>query len=173
MNSTGYQRAISLRQRDIMNRDKAKKILAFFGEIDGRIAFNAQLINSMEDKYYSLNSRDEPDGMPKAKHRTTSPTESVALNIPQAVSEAIRHWREENERLYKLKTAIAEELIRLPQAQRTVVYDFYVHGYKWIRIAQKLNYSERQCQNIRNIALNKLSRNFSNNKRVAEYDYPE
>ena len=159
-------------ERDIMNKEKVKQILLFFGDIDGQIAFNVQLINSMEDKYYSLNSGGGLDGMPKAKYRTTSPTESVALNIPESVSEAIRGWREENERLCRLKAAIAGELCRLPKAQRTVIYDFYIHGEKWVRIAQRLNYSERQCQNIRDIALDKLGRNFSHNKRVAEYDYP-
>jgi len=161
-----------LRKRDIMNKERVKQILIFFGDIDGQIAFNVQLINSTEEKYYSLSSGAGLDGMPKAKYRTSSPTESAALNIPEAVSEAIREWRDENERLCRLKSAIAGELCRLNNTQRTVIYDFYVHGYKWARISQRLNYSERQCQNIRDSALDKLGRNFSHNKRVYEYEYP-
>ena len=151
-----------------MDREKVKQILIFFSDIDGRIAFNAQLINDMEDKYYSLNSGRRQDGMPKAKHRTSNPTESAALNIPKAASEAIRQWQDENERLSKLKAAIAWELSRLPQAQRAVIYDFYVRGHKWARIARRLNYSERQCQNIRDNALDRLRCSFSNNKLIAE-----
>ena len=155
-----------------MEREKVKRILVFFGEIDKRVAFNAECINITEDKYYTPNSGGGLDGMPKAKYRTTSPTESVALNIPESVSESIRGWKEENERLCKLKAAITGEINRLSNAQRTIVYDFYVSGHRWARISRRLNYSERQCQNIRDSALDKLGRNFPLNRHVAEYEYP-
>ena len=143
-----------------MDREEVKQILIFFGEIDGLIDLNTRLINDTEEKYYSLNNGGSLDGMPKAKYRTPSPTESVALNIPESVSEAIRGWREENERLCRLKAAIEGEIRRLPHAQRTVIYDFYVNRYRWTKISRQTNYSERQCRNIRDQALSTLAGRF-------------
>ncbi|MCL2356625.1 MAG: hypothetical protein FWC70_05615 [Defluviitaleaceae bacterium] len=154
-----------------MDRDRVKQILKFFRDIDAQIAHNAQLINIMEDTFYSLNGSGEIDGQPRAKNKISCPTEATALSVPSYASETLREWRDENEALCKLKAAISREIGRLPHLQRVIVYDFYVHGCKWQDVSQAINYTPRHCKNIRNRALDSLSRLFAGNTLIVTHKY--
>lgn len=155
-----------------MERDKAKKILLFCRDIDGEISLNKRLLRDYEDCYYTLSGSGSLDGMPKGNCKTSSSTEAVALNIPESTSTAIKELKQRNERLHALKAAILRELNKLPLPQKTILYDFYIRGIQWVRIAAYVNYSGTQCKKIRNHALDNLARQFSQNDIIKKYNYP-
>lgn len=155
-----------------MDKAKVKEILQFFRDIDNHIAFNIQQINDMEDDYYpSGGTRDINRGI-KSKNKISKTTERTALSISKALTETIQEVKEENELLYRLKAAIIKELGHLPHIHRTVIYDFYVRGHKWVHISKRIKYSERQCRGIRDMALNELGAKFAQNKQIAGYNFP-
>ena len=57
--------------------------------------------------------------------------------------------------------------------EKAVIYGFYIDGLQWERLSQRVNYSPRQCRNIRNIALERLAKRFEQNKRISHYVFPE
>lgn len=155
-----------------MERDKAKKILLFCRDIDGEISLNKRLLKDYEDCYYTMGGSGSLNGMPKGNYKTSSPTEAVALNIPESTSAAIKELHQRNEWLYKLKDAILRELNKLPLPQKTIIYNFYIRGIQWVQIAAYVNYSGTQCKKIRNRALDNLARQFSQNDIIKKYNYP-
>ena len=154
-----------------MERAEAKKILLFCKDIDGEISHNRRMLQDYEDRYYSMGGG-TLDGMPKSKYKTTSPTETTALNIPDSASAVMRELREQNECLCVLKDAIMQELNKLPLSQKTILYDFYIKGLQWVQISGRIHYSGTQCKNIRNRGLNNLARNFSKNELIKHFNYP-
>ena len=56
--------------------------------------------------------------------------------------------------------------------ERAVVLGFYIDGLQWEQISARVNYSPRQCRNIRNDALNRIARLFSQNKAVSRFNFP-
>jgi hypothetical protein len=148
-----------------MERERVKEILTFYRDIDRTIAFNTRVIKDLEEQCYCL-SGGGPDGMPKSKYRISRPTESLALNVPVFVQEEIRDLQAENKRLTILKTEIFQEINKLPFFQKIIVYDFYVRGFKWVRISEQIRYSPSQCKNIRNRGLDNLARYFTNNQLI-------
>lgn len=117
--------------------------------------------------------------MPHGKGGVSNPVERVVLNIPQSVSDTIANMRRENERLTAIKGEILSELNALNYREKAVIYGFYIDGLQWERLSQRVNYSPRQCRNIRNIALDRLARRlirtsgfpdtFSRKNKIATY----
>ena len=95
------------------------------------------------------------------------------LQIPQSVSDTIANMRRENERLTVIKGEILSELNALNYREKAVIYGFYIDGLQWERLSQRVNYSPRQCRNIRNIALDRLAKRFEQNKQISRYVFPE
>ena len=112
-------------------------------------------------------------GAPHGKGGVSNPVERVVLNIPQSVSDTIANMRRENERLTAIKGEILSELNALNYREKAVIYGFYIDGLQWERLSQRVNYSPRQCRNIRNIALDRLAKRFEQNKQISRYVFPE
>ena len=156
-----------------MKQERVIAILDFYRDIDKTVTMNGRVIRNLEDQYYSTLGAVNSDGMPHGKGGVSNPVERVVLNIPQSVSDTIANMRRENERLTAIKGEILSELNALNYREKAVIYGFYIDGLQWERLSQRVNYSPRQCRNIRNIALDRLAKRFEQNKQISRYVFPE
>lgn len=156
-----------------MDKQAVVSILDFYKNIDDEILLKKKAIAELEARYYSIIGSINYDGMPKAKGRVVSPVENTVLNVPEWAGKEIKALQREQRGLYRVKTAIRKELNSLPYVQRTVILLFYVEGRQWVHIAAQIHYSERQCKNIRDYALNKLSLRFAANNVIAKFSFPK
>ena len=145
-----------------MKQERVIAILDFYRDIDKTVTMNERVIRNLEDQYYSTLGA-----------VVSNPVERVVLNIPQSVSDTIANMRRENERLTAIKGEILSELNALNYREKAVIYGFYIDGLQWERLSQRVNYSPRQCRNIRNIALDRLAKRFEQNKQISRYVFPE
>ena len=154
-----------------MEREKVKKILLFCRDIDGEIKLTTKQLQDYEDAYYTSGGG-SLDGMPRAKYKTTNPTQAAALNVPAYISGEMRNLEAHIERLAELKAAILQELNKLPLCQKSILYDFYIKGLQWVQISVRVNYSPTQCKNIRNSGLDILGHYFQKNQAIKNFTYP-
>jgi len=152
-----------------MNREEIKQILKFYKNIDDEIILNTRIIENLEQAYYLMSCGSVLESMPKNKYKKSSPTESVALNVPFSVSETIREYTALNKRLNNIKNEITKEYNKLPFLQKKIIYEFYIQGIHWVSISVRIHYSVTQCKNIRNRGLDKLTRLFSQNTVISEF----
>lgn len=70
--------------------------------------------------------------------------------------------------LKRLKVEVTKEVARLEYIQKKIIFDFYINNLKWKQIARNQNYSIRQCQNIRDLAVKNLIVLFNDNDVIKE-----
>ena len=150
-----------------MEREKIIKILKYYNDIDGHIAFARSVLEEYEDKYYGLHGGNPLEGISSKSNRISNPTEAAALNIPDSASKTMDILRTEIKQLKKLT-----EICKLPLVEKNIITYFYFKGYQWVQISSRVNYSEAQCKRIRNIALEKLSGFFDKNELIKNFNYP-
>ncbi len=155
-----------------MDKEKVVKILKFYKTIDEEISLNESVIGELHERYYSTVGAARLDGMPRGKGGVSSPVETTILNVPESAYNTIRELTEANTKLNKVKLAILKELNGLPYLYKAIIIEFYIRGLQWGRISEHLHYSERQCKNVRNHALEKLSKNFDANKTISKFNFP-
>lgn len=156
-----------------VNREKVIVILHYYRDADKAIKMNERVIKNLEDQYYSTLGAVNSDGMPHGKGTTSNPVERVVLNIPGSVTRTIDRLRRENEETERVKAEIAEELKCLNYTEKALVLGFYINGEQWERLSARVNYSPRQCRNIRAVALDRLAKCFAVNKTISRYRFPE
>lgn len=144
------------------------EIIEFCKDIPNTIKLNERIIKNLEDQYYYPSFNGDMDGLPKSKNNISKTTENLALNIPDGVSETLRSLEEKNKRLNRLYQEIINEIQSLEYREHKVIYDFYIMGYRWAKIARGF-YSERQCKNIRVEAIKKLEKKFQENEIIYNY----
>lgn len=154
-------------------REKVVAILQFYRDIDKTIRLNERIVKNLEEQYYTTLGAVNIDGMPRGKGTPSSPVEQVVLHIPVSVQQTISDAKRENRRLAELKAEIFSELNRLSYHQKEVLLSFYIEGQQWERISERLNYSPRQCRNIRDRGLDALAKKFTRNKIISRYHFPE
>lgn len=154
-------------------REKVVTILRFYRDVDKTIKLNERVIKNLEDQYYTTLAGVNMDGMPHGKGTPSSPVERVVLNIPASVQQTISSMEKENRKLADIKAEILSELNRLNYHQKAVLLAFYIDGLQWEQISERLNYSPRQCRNIRDSGLDALERRFARNKAISRYKFPE
>ena len=155
-----------------MERENVIKILKFYNDIDGHIAFARSALEDYEETYYGLHGGNPFGSATPKTNRISKPTEAAALNIPDSVSEKITELRAEIERFYKLQAEIFSAICKLPLREKTVVVEFYIKKRQWVQISRQIHYSETQCKKIRNKALGKLGDFFEQNELVKSFSYP-
>ena len=128
---------------------------------------------NLESQYYHPWKPTKLDAVPHEKNRLSSQVEKIILNIPDFVSQTIEQLERENRKLETIKPEILKECGRLPYHQKEIIFAFYIKGYKWERISSQLHYSPRQCRNIRNRALERLGKYFSENPAIANFPFPQ
>lgn len=156
-----------------MKREKVIAILRFYRDVEKSVKLNERVIKNLEDQYYTTLGAVNSDGMPHSKGVVSSPVERVVLNIPRSVVNTIDSLNRENAKLEKIKAEILSELNRLNYHERAVVLGFYIEGLQWEQISERVNYSPRQCRNIRDNALDRLEKHFGQNKTVSRFRFPE
>lgn len=155
-----------------MGKAKVIKLLELFPNIDEEIRARRSIVNDLEG-YYDTSAGIQYDGMPKGNYHVGSPTERRAMNIPDYVHKEIILYQKEIEALQQVKVEILKEVSRLKLKQKKVIFGFYFHGMKWEEVAERTNYSDRQCKNIRDEALENLLKAFSKNRALTEYEIRE
>ena len=95
------------------------------------------------------------------------------MNIPDYVRKEIRQYEREITVLQRVKVEILKEVSRLHLRHKKIVFGFYFNGMKWEEVAERTNYSDRQCKNIRDEALEKLSAWFGENEALSMYEIKE
>ncbi len=156
-----------------MKREKVIAILRFYRDADKSIRLNERIIKNLEDQYYTTLGAINTDGMPRGKGTPSSPVERVVLNIPASVRRTIFNLERENEKLEDIKREILSELNRLSYHEKAIILAFYIDGEQWEQISERVNYSPRQCRNIRDSALERLGILFRRNKAVSRFGFPE
>ncbi len=155
-----------------MNKTTVIKYLKYSRGIDDEIKIKRNIVEDLE-MCYDTSAAVNYDGMPKGQNHISNPTEKVAMNIPDYVRKEIREYTEEIEQLQKLKCEIVKEVLRLSLKQKQVIMMFYFQDLRWVQIADLLHYSERQCKNIRNEAVERLLVIFQNNKTIRDFKIKE
>lgn len=153
-----------------MTTKKVIAILEYYPEIEGNIKFYRERIREFEDEYYRPQAAMDNDGQPKGKNHISRTTENLALNIPDFVKLLLSEYEAEIAKCGKFRAEIIKEVSRLKRTQKEIIFDRYIHGMKWERIAQRNNYSVRQCDNLRREALTVLAVRFGDNATIAKFD---
>lgn len=152
-----------------MERSKAIELLEYYKDIDGEVSIYRKIINDLTGQYYNPIGAIQCDGLPKGKNNISRQTENMALNIPDYVSGEIREYEEKMQQLQNLKAQMLQEISRLKLKEKRIIFDFYIHNLKWERVAERNAYSERQCKNIRDNALETLSQRFGKNQIISQF----
>lgn len=152
-----------------MDKEKVINILEFYKEIDGEISIYRRILHDYESQYYNKIGTMVNDGQPKGQYHISRPVESAAMNIPDYVREDIEDYEEKVRKLQKMKSQILQEISRLKLKEKTIIFDYYIYGMKWEQVAERNHYSDRQCKNIRDTAVEKLAEKFQNNDFIREF----
>jgi len=155
-----------------MERENVKRIIKFYADIDGHIAFACSALKNYEDQYYGLHGGNPLEGVSVKTNKISNPTENAVLNIPDSASRKMEDLRSEIAELGNLQAAILTELCKLSLVEKNVLTYFYIKGMQWVQISRRVNYSETQCKKIRNKALEKLGGFFEQNELVKNFNYP-
>ena len=155
-----------------MNRRKVLKLLELFPEIDGEIRARRSIISDLEQYYNPIQGIGYSDTT-KGKYANSNQTERIAMNIPDYERTEIQEYTKEIEKLQKVKVEILKEVARLTMKQKNVIFGYYFHKMKWEQVAEGTHYSERQCKNIRDAAVERLLKGFENNRILSEYEIRE
>lgn len=155
-----------------MEKEKVIRYLLYYPEISEDIKTYRHILGELELVYNTIPAMNY-DGMPHGKNNISRITEDTAMNIPDDVRADIKFYNEIIEELQKLKTEILKEVSRLPLQQKNVIFSFYFYGMKWEQVAERTHYCERQCKNVRDRAVESLSKRFANNRYIAAYVLPE
>lgn len=152
-----------------MEKSKVIELLEYYKDIDGEVSIYRKIITDLTGQYYNPIGAIQCDGLPKGKNNISRQTENMALNIPDYVSGEIREYEEKVQQLQNLKAQMLQEISRLKLKEKCIIFDFYIHNLKWERVAERNAYSERQCKNIRDNALETLSQRFGKNQIISQF----
>lgn len=152
-----------------MDKEKVINILEFYKEIDGEISIYRRILHDYENQYYNTIGATVNDGQPKGQYRVSLPVESAAMNIPDYVRNDMEDYEEKVRQLQKMKSQILQEISRLKLKEKTIIFDYYIYGMKWEQVAERNHYSDRQCKNIRDAAVEKLAEKFQNNGFISRF----
>ena len=150
-------------------------MLAYVKNIDKEIEFNNRIMRDLEDQYYYPVGAINMDGMPKAYGGISRQTETKAMLVPETLSAYMRELEAKNETLCELKIEVLKEMNSLEYNHKYILFNFYLgfekykNRNKWVQISEQINYSERQCKNIRDDALDQLKIKFEKNIAIANY----
>lgn len=147
-----------------MTREQTIELIKYFPRIGQDIKLNEDIKRSLESDW-DLDSV-VSDGMPRGTS-TSDPTGKKGCQMAiNGSGETIRAIEKEIDRLKKLQTEIFRELKILPYYQKQVIYYYYLDGKRWSWVAMKMNYSEKHCRRIRDIAITNLRKVFEKNKYI-------
>lgn len=95
-------------------------------------------------------------GLPGGNNISDPVAEAAEKIIDKYCSEYAR-YENELDRLFKEKHQVEDMLSILDNTERRIIELKFFKKYRWWMVADTMNYSEKQCRRISNIALNKIS----------------
>lgn len=152
-----------------MDKNKVVEILLYYRNIDGAIRLYRETLDDLES-YYDTIKGQNMDGMPHGSGGTGNPVESTVLNLPPDLRENIDFYNGKINELHRLKVEVLKEVSGLEHRMACIVMDYYLHGLKWEQVSVRNHYSERQCKNIRNTAIDNLAQKFGKNAIIAGFE---
>ena len=152
-----------------MSKERVIELLEYYKDIDGEVKIYRKILEDLTDQYYNPLCTIQWDGLPKGKYSISRQTENMVLNIPDYVSGEMRDYEERVATLQNLKAQILQEVSRLKLKEKSIIFDFYIHNMKWEQVAVRNHYSERQCKNIRDNAVETLLKRFENNPYISKF----
>lgn len=152
--------------RVTVSKERVIEILKYYKEIGGEIKIQKKIVNDLNEQYYDPIKASDNRGMAGAIIKRT---EDVAMEIPNEIRGEIREYEERIRELRELKTKILREVSRLNLKEKSIIFDFYINGLKWKQVAERNGYSERQCKNIRDAAVEKLAKYFGNSNTILRF----
>ena len=152
-----------------MSKERVIELLEYYKDIDGEVKIYRKILEDLTDQYYNPLGTIQCDGLPKGKYSISRQTENMVLNIPDYVSGEMRDYEERVATLQNLKAQILQEVSRLKLKEKSIIFDFYIHNMKWEQVAVRNHYSERQCKNIRDNAVETLLKRFENNPYISKF----
>ena len=152
-----------------MSKERVIELLEYYKDIDGEVKIYRKILEDLTDQYYNPLRAIQCDGLPKGKYSISRQTENIVLNIPDYVSGEMRDYEERVATLQNLKAQILQEVSRLKLKEKSIIFDFYIHNMKWEQVAVRNHYSERQCKNIRDNAVETLLKRFENNPYISKF----
>lgn len=152
-----------------MSKERVIELLEYYKDIDGEVKIYRKILKDLTDQYYNPLGAIQCDGLPKGKYNISRQTENMVLNIPDYVSGEMRDYEERVATLQNLKAQILQEVSRLKLKEKSIIFDFYIHNMKWEQVAVRNHYSERQCKNIRDNAVETLLKRFENNPYISKF----
>ena len=132
------------------------KLLEYYSKINKYIILCEEDIKALEEMYYLPQSVDA--GEARAVNKISNITENLALNVPEQVKEDIAELKADILLHKQAKEFIKKSLQKLNYQQYMVIKKFYINKYTWLKISKELNYSERQCKNIRQDAISSIKK---------------
>ena len=152
-----------------MEREKVIKILKFYKGIDSEIRYNNLRIKEHQDRLNNAGGSVSFVEMSGNKYNTSDSTAAIAINTP----EYIRELQIKNQSLDRLKVTISQEIDKLSIIQKTIIHDFYIKGFRWIKIYTKIHYSDTQAKAHRKTGLEILGGYFEENEVIKSFNYPK
>lgn len=152
-------------------KSRVIEILTYYRNIDGEIKTYKSIVEDLEG-YYDPLCGQPLDGMPRARNNISQVTENTAINLPENLREDIDYYKAKINSLYLLKAETLKEVSNLGPKFKGIIIDYYLYGLKWEQVSVRNHYSERQCKNIRNTAVESLAQKFRDNKAIADFKIP-
>ncbi len=150
-----------------MEREAVLYLIKYYKDMDKNLKFNNGIMRDYEDNYYSPTvTPSYTDGI-HGKGGISTPVEDMVLSIPEDVQTHMRELKRMCRCLVHEKTEFWALLNQLDYTKKTLLYDFYIKGYSWAKIARGLNYSQSHCRNLRDKALVEFGAILEGNKTMS------
>lgn len=134
---------------------KIKELLSEYAKVEGQMNIALAEYQKEEEKQLeSMKSLSDIDDLPSGTKRINQ-VEEQALALNDKYQIFIKY----KNRWEKLKEQIVDLIYKLPnQSMMEIVYFRYLNSKQWVDVSDKVGYSVKQCQRIRNTALEIMER---------------
>lgn len=149
-----------------MKNLEVEAILKFYKDIDLDIKVTSEWLELYESVYDTRGAINY-DGMPHGNNISDS-TALLAIKLAENdTAECIKVLKSRLKELKKVRTEILKEISSLSPIHKAIICGFYLQGQKWEHIEEQINYSVRQCKNIRCVALEVLGGKMARNRNIS------
>lgn len=141
-----------------MEREQVKRIILYCTRIDDEISFSKKMLKECEDLHYSQTMTASYNGTINGKGGVSTPVENTVLSVPEEVALHMEELKRNITELFAEKVEFHKALHSLEMTHKTILYQYYIQGYSWVKISVQLHYSDSHCRRLRNSALEELGK---------------
>lgn len=134
---------------------KIKELLSEYAKVEGQMNIAlAEYQKEEERQLESIKSLSDIDDLPSGTKRVNQVEEQALI-----LNEKYREVKKYRDKWLELKRQIIDLIYKLPdKVMMDIVYKRYLESKQWQDIADYIGYSVKQCQRIRNKALEIMER---------------